>query len=138
MTQYESSVSSRGASDDALWVVLVAVSSSGYRIRAGRHTSEVHYYTVVRSLYYCCYRFFILTYCRWTSPGIRYIIYIICVSIGILTSLYNVITTTIDRPPHAIFWPNRVFLREVFIELLYKREMDIKPPSYRNHYRRKF
>lgn len=99
-------------------------------------------YTIILlwSLYYYFYRFSILTYCRRTSPGIRYIvvyiIYITCVRIGILASLYNVITTTIDRPRRAIFWPSRVFLREVFIELISARWT--WPPSHRNHYRRKF
>lgn len=106
------------------------------RIRAGRYTSEVHYCTVVRSFYYCSYRFFRIDLLPTSLAGNTiYYLYYMCAYWypDILVQCNN----DDDRSPTACnLLAESSFSKRSFYRT-YKREMDITT-SHRNHYRRKF
>lgn len=103
------------------------------RIRSGRHTSEIHYYTVVRSLYYCCYRFFHIDLLPTDlARNTIYYLYYMCAYWypDILVQCNN---NDDQSPPACNLLAESSFSQRSFIELISARW--ILPPSHRNHYR---
>jgi len=140
MTQYESSVSSRGASDDALWVVLVAISSSGSDTRRTTHVGSTLLYccTVVILLLLSIFHFDLLpTDLAWnTIYYCVYYLYYMCAYWypDILVQCNN---DNDWSPPACNLLAESSFSKRNFYRT-YKREMNITIPSHRNHYRQQF